>query len=228
MKYTLIIPCGGIGERVGAEIPKQYIKINGKSILNWTLSRFVNFTDIAQLLIPADDNYIDEIKSAIPSEFQDRYKITPHGKTRFNSIYNAIEHIDAESEYVIIHDAVRPFVTHNLIEKLMTSVQKYNGVVPYLHPTDTIKTIDRDKKETFIYDTIDREMLAAVQTPQLFGRNLFIKAYEYSNKNRFKGTDDSSILEYSKFLPKLMIGESQNLKITTEIDIEIAKILLKK
>ncbi|PKL78460.1 MAG: 2-C-methyl-D-erythritol 4-phosphate cytidylyltransferase [Ignavibacteriae bacterium HGW-Ignavibacteriae-4] len=228
MKYTLIIPCGGIGERVGAEIPKQYIEVHGKSILNWTLSKFKNFDNIHQLLIPADDNYIEEIEASIPIEFKDIYEITPHGKTRFNSIYNSIKHISPESDYVMIHDAVRPFVTHNLIEKLMTAVQKYNGVVPYLHPTDTIKAIDNDKKETYIYETIDREVLASVQTPQIFEKNLYVKAYEYSNRNRFKGTDDSSILEYSKFLPKLIIGEMQNLKITTEIDIEIAKIVFKK
>lgn len=228
MKYTLIIPCGGIGERVGSEIPKQYIKVHSKTILNWTLSKFKDYDNIIQLLIPADDTYIDEIEASIPLEFKDKYKITPHGRTRFNSIYNSIEHIDEESDYVLVHDAVRPFVTQDLIDKLMTSVQKYNGVVPYLHPTDTIKAIDKDKLETYIYETIDREILAAVQTPQIFERNLYIKAYEYSNKNRFKGTDDSSILEYSKFLPKLIVGETQNLKITNEIDVEIAKILLKK
>lgn len=227
MKYTLIVPCGGIGERVCAEIPKQYIEIHGKTILNWTLSRFKGFNNIIQLLIPADDAFIDDIKASIPEEFRDKYKITPHGRTRFNSIYNAVKHIDTDTDYVIIHDAVRPYVSRGLIEKMMTSVEKYNGVVPYLHPTDTIKAIDRDKKETFVYETIDREMLASVQTPQIFERNLYIKAYEYSNTNLFKGTDDSSILEYSKFLPKLIVGESQNMKITTEIDIEIAKILLK-
>jgi 2-C-methyl-D-erythritol 4-phosphate cytidylyltransferase len=228
MKYTLIVPCGGIGERVGSEIPKQYIEIHSKKILYWTLSKFKNFEEIHQLLIPADDTYTNEIEDSIPLEFKDKYKITPHGRTRFNSIYNSVEHINPESDYVIIHDAVRPFVTTTLIKKLMTAVQKYNGVVPYLHPTDTIKAIDRDKKETYIYETIDREILASVQTPQIFERNLYIKAYEYSNKNRFKGTDDSSILEYSKFLPKLILGEAQNLKITNEIDIAIAKILLEK
>lgn len=227
MKYTLIIPCGGIGERVGSEIPKQYIQVHGRTILNWTLSRFKDFDNIGQLLIPADDNYIDEIKASIPIEFKDKYKITPHGRTRFNSIYNCVEHIDAQSDYVMIHDAVRPFVTIPMIEKLMTVVQKYNGVVPYVHPTDTIKAIDSSKKEFFIYETLDREMLASVQTPQIFERNLYIKAYEYSNKNMFKGTDDSSILEYSNFFPKLVLGDSQNLKITTEIDITIAEILLK-
>lgn len=227
MNYTLIIPCGGVGERVGADIPKQYIEVNGNTILNWTLSKFKDIDSIIQLLIPADDTYIDIIKASIPKEFDGKYKITPHGRTRFNSIYNSIEHIDSQSDYIMVHDAVRPYITKELINKLMTSAEVHNGVVPYLHPTDTIKSIDKDKKETYVYETIDREMLASVQTPQIFERNRYIKAYDYSNKNRFKGTDDSSILEYSNFLPKLILGESQNSKITTEIDIEIAKMLLK-
>lgn len=227
MKFTLIIPCGGIGSRIGAEIPKQYLKIQNKTILNWTLSRFESIESIIQLLIPADDDFIVEIEESIPANFRDKYKITPHGKTRFNSIYNSIEHIDSKSDFVIIHDAVRPFVTSGLITKLMEAVPKYKGVVPYLNPTDTIKAIDRDKKETYIFETIDREMLASVQTPQIFDKSLFVDAYEYSNKNRFKGTDDSSILEYSNFLPKLILGETQNLKITTKIDVEIANLLLK-
>lgn len=227
MKYTLIIPCGGVGERVGAEIPKQYIEVNGKTILNWTLSKFKDTDNIIQLLIPADDSYIDIIKASIPKEFEGKYKITPHGRTRFNSIYNSIEHINTDSDYIMIHDAVRPYITHSLINKLMSMADKFIGIVPYLHPTDTIKSIDKDRSETFVFETIDRELLASVQTPQIFERNKYIKAYEYSNKNRFKGTDDSSILEYSNFLPKLILGESQNTKITTEIDIEIAKMLLK-
>ena len=121
MKYTLIIPCGGIGERVGSEIPKQYIEVHGKTILNWTLSKFKDYDNIIQLLIPADDTYIDEIEASIPLEFKDKYKITPHGRTRFNSIYNSIEHIDDESDYVLVHDAVRPFVTQDLINKFENS-----------------------------------------------------------------------------------------------------------
>jgi 2-C-methyl-D-erythritol 4-phosphate cytidylyltransferase len=122
----LIIPCGGVGERVGADIPKQYIEVNGNTILNWTLSKFKDIDSIIQLLIPADDTYIDIIKASIPKEFEGKYKITPHGRTRFNSIYNSIEHIDSQSDYIMVHDAVRPYITKELINKLMTSAEVHN------------------------------------------------------------------------------------------------------
>lgn len=227
MKYALIIPSGGIGERVGAEIPKQYIELKGKSILSWTISRFEDIAEISQLLIPANEDYHKEIVNSIPNNFKDKFKVTPHGSTRFHSIYNSIEHIDDDIDYIMVHDAVRPFVSDGLIRELMTKVQKYKAIVPYLTPTDTIKQIDSELKKNYVERTLDREFLAAVQTPQIFEKPVFVKAYQYAKDNQFKGTDDSSILEYYNIMPKLILGEERNLKITTELDIELAKYLLK-
>lgn len=226
MKYTLIVPSGGVGERVGGDIPKQYIELKDKTILNWTLSRFTSFEEITQLLIPADNNFENEIIASIPKEFEKKYKITSHGQTRFHSIYNSIKYIDEDIDYVIVHDAVRPFVSHELIQNLMSKVQKYKAIVPYLTPTDTIKEIDSELHKTYVQRTLDREFLAAVQTPQIFKKELFLESYEYAKKNQFKGTDDSSILEYSNIFPKLIFGEDRNLKITSELDVEVAKFLL--
>lgn len=227
MKFTLIVPSGGVGERTGADIPKQYININGKTILNWTLSKFSQYSEITQLLIPSDDEYTDNLKESIPDYFQDKYQLTPHGDTRFHSIYNSINYISEDTDYVIVHDAARPFVDDELITRAMKRVQKYKAVVPFLKPTDTIKVIDLDKHETFVGETLDREFLAEVQTPQMFERKLFVDSYQYAKANQFKGTDDSSILEYSKFAPRLIIGNPRNTKITTEIDLELANYLLK-
>lgn len=228
MKITLIVPSGGIGERVGADKPKQYIKIDNKSILHWTLSRFSSFLEISQLLIPADNYFKSEIESSIPNNFIGKYRITLHGETRFNSIYNSIEYIDKDTDYVIVHDAVRPFVDKELISRAIEKVQKYRAVVPYTTPTDTIKKIDSDKQQDYIEKTLDREFLASVQTPQIFEKELFVESYEYAKKNQFKGTDDSSILEYSNFFPKLILGNYRNIKITSQIDVDLAKILLKE
>ena len=227
MKYTLIIPSGGVGNRVGADIPKQYIEVNGKSILNWTLSKFENIQGISQLLIPSDSSYKDEIIKSIPKSFEGKYKLTPHGETRFASIYNAIEHIDNDSDYVLVHDAVRPYITVELINKLIESASKYKSAVPYTCPTDTIKRINSELTETFVQDTLDRELLAAIQTPQIFDKDIFVSSYNYAKKNQFKGTDDSSILEYSNIFPKLIFGDVQNTKITTRFDLELSKTRLK-
>lgn len=225
---TLIVPSGGIGERVGASKPKQYLEIGNKSILQWTLSRFIDFNEITQLLIPADSDFRSEIEASVPDYFKGIYSITPHGATRFNSIYNSIEFIDKDNDYIIVHDAVRPFVDKELINKAIEKVQKFRAVVPYITPTDTIKSIDSEKQEDYIEKTLDRELLAAVQTPQIFEKKIFVDSYEYAKKNQFKGTDDSSILEYSNFFPKLILGNFRNIKITTQIDVELANILLKQ
>lgn len=224
---TLIVPSGGIGERVGADKPKQYLKIENKSILHWTLSRFIDFSEISQLLIPADNDFRSEIEASVPDDFKGIYSITPHGATRFNSIYNSIEHIDEDADYIIVHDGVRPFVDKELISRAIEKVQKFRAVVPYLTPTDTIKSIDGENQEDYIEKTLDREFLAAVQTPQIFEKKIFVDSYEYAQKNQFKGTDDSSILEYSNFFPKLILGNYRNLKITSQIDVDLANILLK-
>ncbi|MFN3194328.1 MAG: 2-C-methyl-D-erythritol 4-phosphate cytidylyltransferase [Chlorobiota bacterium] len=227
MKYTLIIPSGGVGNRLGAELPKQYLEVNGKSILNWTLSKFENIEGIEQLLIPSDNSYKDEIIKSIPESFQDKYQLTPHGETRFASIYNSIEYIDNDSDFIMVHDAVRPFITDELINKLKESANTYKTAVPYVCPTDTIKKINIENPDTFVEETLDRELLAAVQTPQVFDKDIFVSSYNYAKKNQFKGTDDSSILEYSNIFPKLIFGDVQNTKITTRFDLELSKTRLK-
>lgn len=227
MKHTLIIPSGGVGNRVGAEIPKQYLEINGRSILHWTLSKFEAIEGIEQLLIPSDKSYEEEIINSIPKSFEGKYKLTPHGETRFGSIYNSIEHISEDTDYILVHDAVRPYITKELINKLIDSATKYKAVVPYNCPTDTIKKINIEEPEEFVEETLDREVLAAVQTPQVFDKDIFISSYNYAKKNQFKGTDDSSILEYSNIFPKLIFGDVQNTKITTRFDLELSKTRLK-
>ena len=226
-KYTLIVPSGGVGSRVGNDLPKQYNKVNGNTILHWTLSQFENLDDIIQLIIPADKSYESDIRNSIPSSFEGKFTLAPHGETRFCSIYNSIEYIDKNSDFVIVHDAVRPYIKAELVKSLMEEVYKYKAVVPYTPPTDTIKKIDIEKDDTFVEETIDREILASVQTPQIFDKDIFISSYNYAKKNQFKGTDDSSILEYSNIFPKLKIGDVQNTKITTQFDLEISKIRLK-
>ena len=228
MRITLIVPCGGTGERTGLEIPKQYLEIEGRTILNWTLSQFEDIESIQQLIISADNDYMEQIESSIPEKFKNKYQIVKEGTSRFKSIFNTISEIKEDSEFVMIHDAVRPYTTTELIDRLIQAAIKYRSAVPYLNPTDTIKRIDPERDENYVLETLDREILAAVQTPQIFERKIFVKAYKYANKNQFKGTDDSSILEYSNIFPKLIIGDVQNTKITTKNDIEIAKFLLKK
>lgn len=226
-KYTLIVPSGGIGNRVGTDLPKQYNKVNGKTILHWTLSQFENIQGITQLIVAANKIYEQEVINSIPASFKNKFVLATHGETRFGSIYNSIELIDKDSDYVLVHDAVRPYVKSELIELLMFEVKKYKAVVPYTRPTDTIKIIDIEKQELFVEETLDREMLASVQTPQVFDKDIFISSYNYAKKNQYKGTDDSSILEYSKIFPKLKVGDVQNTKITSQFDLELSKTRLK-
>lgn len=226
-KYALIIPSGGVGNRVGTDLPKQYNVVNGKTILYWTLAQFEGISEITQLIIPSDKSFETEIHDSIPKSFVNRLTLAPHGETRFGSVYNSIEFIDDSIDYVIVHDAVRPYVKPELVISLMEEVPNYKAVIPYTSPTDTIKKIDIEQTETFVEETIDREILASVQTPQIFDKDIFVSSYNYAKKNQFKGTDDSSILEYSNIFPKLKIGDVQNTKITTQFDLELSKTRLK-
>lgn len=229
MKYALVIPAGGVGKRMGEDIPKQYLQLGGKTILERTLNAFSEVKPEV-VLIAAHKSYHSEIEQYIKNVFDDiNFELFEEGRTRFHSVYNCLHSsLLSDIHKVLIHDGVRPFVSKSVINNVLTELDNHKSVIPYIKPTDTVKKLDHEKNCEFVEKTLDRETIALVQTPQGFNKELLLEAYKYAEENQFKGTDDSSIIEYFDTTTRLIDGSYDNIKITTPFDMKIAELLIKE
>ncbi|MDD5772474.1 MAG: 2-C-methyl-D-erythritol 4-phosphate cytidylyltransferase [bacterium] len=219
---SVIIPSAGLGKRIGFK--KQYYLLNKKPILAYTLSIFQNSPLISEIIlaVPKDDIKFSKNNIVIKYKFNKVKKIVAGGKTRQISVSNGLNVCDPKSEYILVHDAVRPFFDKMLLPELIKEVKKYKAVVTAVPARDTIKIASPDK---IIIKTPPRKDIYLAQTPQIFSHELIKKAYQKAFKEKFAGTDDSNLVERTGKKVKIFIGNEENIKITTLNDLEIAEIL---
>ncbi len=218
----LIIPAGGSGKRMNSPIPKQFIEIDNVPIIIHTLRKFDKIKEINKIIISIAPEITEELKSYI----HNFNIITPtyyvaNGEFRHISVYNALvsEHCN-NADYVLIHDAVRPNISSNLIHNIINSLSQYDSVIPVVPAKDTIKEVDKDN---FIIRTLNREILRQVQTPQAFKYDIILKAYNQAITQNAIFTDDSAIAELAGEKVKAILGEESNIKITTTEDLKSIK-----
>ncbi len=219
MDFYLIIPASGMGNRFGLKTPKQFYKIDGKEILIHTLNRFNAVKGIKSIFISTKEEYIDTIQSLIKKyKIKNVKKVLVGGEYRQDSVYNALMEIKANNnDRIIVHDAVRPFVSKSLIKNLMVESINNDCVIPALRLTDTIKLTN---EKSFVVSTISRDNLWSVQTPQIFNYHKLIKSFKKMKQSGFIGTDEASLMEYAGYKVKVIEGETTNIKITTRKDLK--------
>lgn len=221
IEFSLIIPAGGSGKRFGSEIPKQFLEINNKPIISYTIEKFLTFKSLKEIIIPCKSDWI-EFLSDLTKNFSTKITIISGGNERFESVYLALKKV--KTKYVLVHDAVRPFVNIETIEKVLSELTNNNAVIPVTAAIDTIKKVDTNG---FVSETLNRNELFYVQTPQGFITEFLKNANEDLTKG-FIPTDDASIIEKAGGSIKTVIGNSDNFKITSKIDLEFAEIKLKR
>jgi len=225
-QLALIIPAAGKGERMGNEIPKPYLKIAGKTILEHTLSRFKGVSGLGEVIVSTSEKYLAKTEGLLNSVFPDIATFAVlGGNERQDSIRNALQKISGKTGLIAVHDAVRPFVRSEDIENCISEAVRWGGAVLAMPAKDTIKVSGDDR---IIVKTPDRKTLWQAQTPQIFWAALFREAYEYAEVNRFLGSDDSSLIEKIGGKVVLVEGSSKNFKITFPLDLEIAGYLINK
>ena len=225
MKTVAVIPAGGSGKRMGGRIPKQYLSLSGTPILVYTLRifQYSSLVDRIILAVPKDD--LTDVRANIV----DRYGlskvsfIVPGGKERQDSVRNALHYVDDEAEIVVVHDGVRPLVTTALIEKVIKKAGEMGAVASGLDIKDTVKRIDREGR---IAETIPRDFLWLTQTPQAFRREIIIEAYRRAYREGFYGTDDASLVERTGVPVWMVLGDKNNIKVTTKEDLVLCEMML--
>ena len=213
MKVSAIIPAAGSGERFGEE--KQFKLLSGRPLFFHTLKLFLQ------------SDYIDEIIVAVPSANVDSthrdvlsmsagkpVKVVAGGTRRQDSVKNGIDVSDSDSTLVCIHDAARPFVTEDLIQRSISACEFSDGGVVGIPSKDTVKFSENG----LVKETLDREKIWLAQTPQCFHKNKLLQALYYAETENLTGTDESALMEAMGFSIKLVEGDSNNFKITTKDD----------
>ncbi len=216
MRKVAIIVAGGNGVRMGASVPKQFLKLKGKPVLYYTIKAFLDSYDDLDIVLVLPEEHIGSGQEIIDAYFDHRrIRITAGGRTRFHSVQQGLKMIEEEC-IVLVHDAVRCLVTPSLIERCCQAVLEFGSAVPVVKVTDSIRKISEEGSEV-----VDREELRAVQTPQAFYSKMIIPAFNIDFKDRF--TDEATVLEAFGMNVHLVEGNEDNLKITKPVDLLIAE-----
>lgn len=226
-KCTAIILSAGRGSRMGTKIHKQYLEVDDRPILYFSLKAFQDSPIIDEIVVVVGEGQKDFVKTAIVERYglKKVRHIVQGGAERYHSVWNGLQMVD--HGYVFIHDGARPFVDEAIIKRAYENVCEHKACVISMPVKDTIKTAD---DQGFVTSTPDRNHVWQMQTPQVFECGLVKTAYADLMKNEVAGvTDDAMVVERMSGHPiKLVEGSYENIKITTPEDLEVAKILMKR
>jgi 2-C-methyl-D-erythritol 4-phosphate cytidylyltransferase len=219
---TAIVPAGGTGKRMGNSLPKQYLSIQDKPILIYTLEKLSRCTAIDEIILAVPSTLIDRTESLI-QDWQVRKvrRVVSGGKERQKSVSNALNAMDPACSLIVIHDAVRPFVSVDKIEETIRVAREEGAAILGIPEKCTVKrVIDRTVSET-----VDRSDLWQIQTPQAFYAELIREAYRLAEADGISGTDDAMLVERLGYPVFVVEGEETNIKITSPNDLQIAEVI---
>ena len=224
MKVQAILPTAGLGERLKTKIPKPLISLQGKPVFVYSLTALEQSSLIDSMVLVVHSQYIPAFKTEVQKfHLRKVKKIISGGKTRADSVKKGLEALDKDTDIVLVHDGVRPFLTTKLIEEGIRLCKEAGAVVAAVPVKPTIKKIDPVR--LIVEETLPRDILWEAQTPQIFKRDLLEKAFAENDGKRT--TDDASLVEQLGVKVKIFMGDYKNIKITTPEDLMIAEAFLK-
>jgi 2-C-methyl-D-erythritol 4-phosphate cytidylyltransferase len=215
-----IIVAGGTGQRMGSVVPKQFLEIEGKSILLHTIDQFVNAFDDISLVVVLPEGYIEEGKKLLKNRTKNPIQFIAGGETRFQSVKNGLTAVK-EKSIVFVHDAVRCLLTPALVQRCYQQAVENGSAIPAVSSTDTVRIMENEKHHLF-----DREKVMLIQTPQTFQSEIILAAFNQVYQPNF--TDEANVVEASGQPVFLVDGEFENIKITRPLDLAIATYVLTK
>lgn len=222
MKIFAIIPSGGSGMRMNNPLPKQYLRINGKEIIAYTLEIFQKCDLIDEIIISAQKNYFDLLQTIKKNySFSKISKIVEGGEERQHSVFNALKSIEAnENDLIVVHDAVRPLLPQDLLKNAIETANRFGSAVAALKAKDTLI-----KGNDSILSYVDRNKYYYFQTPQIFRYKILFEAIKNAESNQFIGTDESMLVHRLGYEIKIVEGSSLNFKITSQDDIKLLQLI---
>ena len=223
---TAVIVAAGKGRRMGTEVSKQFLPLGGKEILAHSVEKFEKADNIRNIVLVTGEDSLQDVRDmAQEYGWKKITSVVAGGKERQDSVWNGLQAVSSDTEIVLIHDGVHPFVTEGILNHSIETAVEMGGCVAGVPAKDTIKVCNN---ENIAIATPDRSTLWQVQTPQTFQKELIIQAYQKAKAEGFVGTDDASLAEYSGCPVKVIMGSYRNIKITTKEDLLIGEAFLKE
>lgn len=225
MKVSVIIPAAGLGTRMGRESRKQFLELDGQPILVHTLNKFLQCPSVGEIVLAVRPEDMDgaremlaEIKQTKPIRF------VKGGESRQESVQHGLDALGSDVELVAVHDAVRPFIQPETIEKVIAAAAEHGAAIVGIVPVDTVKQMHKMDK---IKSTLPREHLVLAQTPQVFKLALLREAFAAARADNFTGTDEASLVERLERVDVIVVqGSDRNIKITKPTDLDLAELFL--
>ncbi|MGA2939486.1 MAG: 2-C-methyl-D-erythritol 4-phosphate cytidylyltransferase [Syntrophobacteraceae bacterium] len=224
-KTCVIVPAAGSGTRMGGAIPKQFIQLAGKPLLAHTLSALANLPFISIIFLIVAEGHIPDAGEVVYGWSRQRASSVPEvsiatgGAERRDSVYNGLKKLPAECDWVMIHDAVRPFASPGLITSVWEGARTFGACIAAIPSTDTVK----HARDGVVRKTLSRDEIWLVQTPQVFRKQIVVAAYEKAVAAGWTGTDDASFVERMGVPVSIVHGERTNIKVTTPEDLQWAE-----
>lgn len=221
---SAVIVAAGMGKRMGADRPKQFLELCGKTIIERTAAVFGGCSAVDEIIIVSSKTGLEECRRILSGCNWDKpVKYVLGGAERYDSVYNGIRAVDERCGIVIIHDGVRPFVKEKLIIDSVEAAVSFGACAAGVKSKDTVKICD---DSGFVRSTPDRSFVYAIQTPQTFRKEIITNAYKKAYEKGIFGTDDAAVTENAGYPVKIIEGSYDNIKITTPDDLLVGEKIL--
>ncbi len=228
MKVCVILPAAGLGTRMRREKAgtsrKQFMLLEGAPILIHTIRKFLRCPSVTEIVVALRPEDLDWARGLVHQEHPSKpVRFVEGGESRQQSVENALASLALDTDLVAVHDAVRPFIDSELVEKVIAEAAHTGAAIVGIVPVDTVKRVHKNK----IRATLPREHLVLAQTPQVFRFDLIRRAFEMARQDNFFGTDEASLIERLEQVEVSVVqGSDRNLKITKPTDMELARLFL--
>ncbi|NLZ16400.1 MAG: 2-C-methyl-D-erythritol 4-phosphate cytidylyltransferase [Desulfobulbaceae bacterium] len=223
-----ILAAGGIGTRMAATRPKQFLLLAGEPVLVHTCRALLAVEALQEIVVVTPAKYLEECRQLcafyLPQEHMGRLVFIPGGLTRQGSVQAGLARLSPALSLILVHDAARPLADTALLYRCLQAAAEHGAAIAALPVTDTLKDVDVTSGQ--ICATIDRSRLWQAQTPQIVRRDLLQMAYDLAQTNAFQGTDEASLLEHAGVAVQVVEGSQKNLKVTHPEDLLLAEALL--
>lgn len=229
-RITAILPAAGLGTRMGVETPKQFLELGGEPLVIFTLRRLAACAAITDFILATRADELSFLEDRVSKVRIGRPARVVHGgETRQQSVANALAQVAPETEIVLVHDAVRPFVTVEQLDRLITEARERGAVILGIPAIDTVKEVKRERLPedvARITGTIPRERIVLAQTPQAFRYGLLREAFARAEADGVTASDEASLVERMGQDVYVVVGSQRNLKITRPADMDLARFYL--
>ncbi|MGH9454417.1 MAG: 2-C-methyl-D-erythritol 4-phosphate cytidylyltransferase [Terriglobia bacterium] len=223
MSTLAIIPAAGSGTRMGSGTPKQFLALEGVPIFIHTLRKFIASSAVDDVFLALRPEEMARAQAEIDREnFERPPRLTPGGSSRQETVARALRQAPRGTQIVIVHDAVRPFVEPEMIQRIVDAARKEGAAIFAIPTVDTVKQVEHQ----VIMGTMPRERIALAQTPQAFRYDLIHEAFEKAAAEGFHGTDESSLIEHLGSKVAVLMGSDRNIKITKPSDLPLARLYI--